>query len=208
MSGNKIDENLLNLKGLEPLKHLYLDRCGISTLFDGLFQGLNRLETLVLHHNPVVRLESLVFRDLISLTFLDLSNLSELSIFDEGCFDSLLKLVYLNLSQNTAVNKLKSNALKQLKSLTCLVMANCDIRSIDKDWFSSLESLEKLELGGRNVIGKLEPNLFGGLAKVKKIVLARDQATFNCKGKRVSRTEFEQLVRLVTRMNDTEIIYE
>ena len=81
-----------------------------------------------------------------------------------------------------------------------MVLHNCGIKNIDKEWLAGLVSLEELELGG-NQIDKLETNTFVGLKKLRKLLLSEGQRVYSSsssRGELVSIQEFQRLLREFT----------
>ena len=100
--------NQLNLKEITFSKHkslnsIALAACSLTTIPEGLFSGLNKLEDLCLDVNPITCLEANVFKDLDSLKQLSLSGLTDNLIVKEGVFSSLENLEYLNLASRGIV---------------------------------------------------------------------------------------------------------
>ena len=197
--GNKLYNNLKadTFQQLKSLKRLDLSSCEISTIPNGLLTGLDRLETLDLNDNPIARLESNTFEDLKSLKRLGLSSLAENAIFEDGIFSPLESLESLYLFRKNGIgNNLKSNTFSNLRSLTHLVIFNCNITKINNDFFSNLSKLEELHLQ-RNNIDKLDTAMFTGLKQLRRLLLSRYQAFFS-DGKSVTEEEFKKLLRNLT----------
>ena len=208
LRGNKFDGLEANsFKGLKSLKGLDLSRCGISTVPSGLFSHLDQLQALGLIQTPITHLESNVFVGLDSLVSLSLVRLPENVIIEDGVFATLKNLQHLNLSCNDRVHCLKSDAFCQLKSLIYLDIQSCNIRSINKEWFSShLENLEEINLES-NQIENLEPSTFACLPKLKSLLFGLNQVFHNSNGETISRGEFEDLLRDLSNKNDVDVLF-
>ncbi|CAF1120388.1 unnamed protein product [Brachionus calyciflorus] len=73
------------------------------------------LKTLILSNNLISKLESDVFKDLISLTYLSLKN-NNLSLIEPDYFDGLINLVKLDLN-GCNINKINLGSFENLKIL-------------------------------------------------------------------------------------------
>ncbi|XP_041464713.1 toll-like receptor 3 [Lytechinus variegatus] len=128
---------------------------GIENLFNSatnssLFKGLTSLRKLTLRENHLMHIVPGVFRPLIALLSLDLSN-SKIETLEPGSFRGLtsLKSLYLN--------------------------DNC-IKRISADTFSGLGNLVSLFLRKSKIVA-LEPGSFQGLASLRSIYLSDNRIT-------------------------------
>ena len=199
--------------GFKSLKVLYLDDCGITEIPESLFSGLDKLEKLWLHKNPITLLGSKIFQDLKSLQNLYLFDLDPNLTIEDHVFDPLVKLDQLvlgweNINQvdgnYNGIQSLKSDAFTQLKSLTNLYMADCNLTFIKKEWFNNLNTLVKLHLWG-NQIANLEFESFVGLKHLKILELDSNQVV-SYNGNIVTKEEFKQLMRKILN-KDVEVVF-
>ncbi len=107
-----------------PLQVLTLADCGIHSINDTSFTGLNNLTSLVLSHNPV--------------------NASVLATVFDG-FSEESPLAYLDLHSNFLPH-ISEDLLHSFSKLQILDLSNCSIELIDADLFPFPLSLHTLEL--------------------------------------------------------------
>lgn len=141
---------------LHRLVKLYLADNVLTTLPDGIFEGLGDLKVLYLSGNHLSSLATGVFRSLHNLTYLALDN-NNLSSLPTGIFDKLhnLNLLFLNGNRLTA---LPTGLFDALGELVILSLRDNDLGYVDlhcasdnhtmnaSDIFLSLASLQTLDL--------------------------------------------------------------
>ncbi|KAK9984747.1 hypothetical protein SO802_034272 [Lithocarpus litseifolius] len=137
LSNTKIEE-LPSISKLGNLRQLLLSNCPLKKLPET--RGLTRLEKL------------------------DLSNASSLVKFEDGSFDHMTNLSYLNFS-NTQIKSLPSIA--NLKKLCQLLLQNCEHLS-ELPSLDALEQLEELDLSVKETENKSSQSSQEPLAKPLK----------------------------------------
>ncbi|KAI6177036.1 hypothetical protein M3Y97_00863600 [Aphelenchoides bicaudatus] len=158
---------------------------GITTLPDGVFDPLHKLEKLILDGNKNIALTAKTFGEtgLTSLTMLSLDNCNFVT-FPDDLFKNLQQLAYLSLINNpissipravvsikslhvldlseTAFTSLTSNALKDLASLTRLFMKDMKkMKEFGDCAFCGLTNLTEIDIGGNKQMNKIDENAFG-----------------------------------------------
>ncbi|ELU00707.1 hypothetical protein CAPTEDRAFT_118823, partial [Capitella teleta] len=175
----KIEEDAFN--GLKNLRELYLEgnRLSIETLETStLFEGLNKLETLLLGKNQLkflyensfksgtlrkLNLEdnNLVFRENNTETFRQMVGIQRIYLsscrFDqeksnvpELIFQNLTSLEMLSVS-NSRLTSLGAHGLRGLPNLYTLQLNNLRLTELHKETFAGLYSLKKLNLMGNQI---------------------------------------------------------
>lgn len=131
----------IDLSVLPSLQHLRLRGNMLRSLTGQTFENNSMLETIDLSRNSLRSLEAETFYKLKKLSSLDLAY-NEIARLDRNVFRTNDNLVTLNLSHNVLdkFTKLISNSLRDIN------LSWCEIIVIDGTAFSSLSSLQKLDL--------------------------------------------------------------
>ena len=79
--------------------------------------------------------------------------------------------------------------------LLALSLTDCVLATFDPLCFGSLENLTELSLWQNN-INNLEPKLFLGLKKLKRLVLNKDQLTYH-NGQMITQDEFKLCMKVL-----------
>ncbi|OQR71626.1 leucine-rich repeat-containing protein 15-like [Tropilaelaps mercedesae] len=128
---------------LRKLQILDLSHNNISTLIDKDFYGLYQLKVLNLSANEISKCPSAPFRHLQSLTSLILSN-NRLQLAPR-LFYMLKNLQRLDLSGNP-LDSIDPDILKDLRPVTRLYLARCNLSSLHSLVYQQLPNLEHLDL--------------------------------------------------------------
>jgi Leucine-rich repeat (LRR) protein len=175
---------------LSQLTLLHLGNNQIATISSDAFQGLGALQRLHLNDNargPLRRLEVGTFRDLSSLTRLQLSTNQFLSDMTADTFLGLTKLQLLELDGAAALATARGQEFMfaHLSSLTKLVLAHscrdfagiarsgADGCEVSKLLLSNLTALRELDLGG-SVLTRLGEGCFESLSNLSRLVLSNN----------------------------------
>eukprot|EP00039_Didymoeca_costata_P013461 m.204935 g.204935 ORF g.204935 m.204935 type:complete len:279 (+) comp15781_c0_seq1:456-1292(+) len=108
------------------LIRLIIGAIQLQNISQGLFYNMTNLETLAIGWNPFASIPDGTFRDLTSLTSLDLSGASSLSVTAAPLAPLAGSLSFLGLS-NCSLNRIPAVAISQLKHLTNLDVSNDQI---------------------------------------------------------------------------------
>ncbi|XP_018576426.1 chaoptin-like [Anoplophora glabripennis] len=137
-------------KDLLSLGHLDLSRLSLLHLEEKAFDGMTKLQTLLLNNNNLTELQGDTFYGLESLKTLDLSS-SNIGMCDDKSFVGLKSLEVLYL-QNNSLTAIESQLVfGSLSSLLDLHLEHNNISSIDMKSFSGLKKLLRLHLQGNNL---------------------------------------------------------
>ena len=145
--------------GLSNLTSLHLDDNNLSSLPEGVFDGLSNLEFLWLQRNQLSSLPEGVFDGLSNLDVLYLNN-NQLSSLPEGVFDGLSNLTSLHLDYNN-LSSLPEGVFDGLSNLYWLRLDDNNLSSLPEGVFDGLSNLHELWLGGNNL--SCRPNLPEGV---------------------------------------------
>ena len=166
LSHNRLDQALLSFHKLHYLTELLLSQCHItdvpSLLFaplqnlltldisfnkikvlkSNMFDGLSRLENILLIGNPIEFIENDAFVGLSGLHEVDLSG-SKLKLIRPGIFEGLTNIALLNLSYNL-IEIVLDDSFQYLGKLNKLDLQSNKITSFQAGIFNSLDSLTAL----------------------------------------------------------------
>lgn len=163
-----ITQNLVTLKAngniIRSICYKNCDETSLKLL------GTTRLQYLSVADNKIVRIEACAFRDSFNLVSLNLSSNSLETIYP-STFTSLRSLAQLHLDNNllTCVPNLSGNW--HLKTLS---LRNNRITQIRKESFSSINTVQKLYLGG-NYIQDVRCDTFSELTYLQELDLSNNQ---------------------------------
>ncbi|XP_022672827.1 slit homolog 3 protein-like isoform X2 [Varroa destructor] len=158
---------------LRKLQILDLSHNNISTLIDKDFYGLQQLKVLNLSSNDISKCPSAPFRHLQSLTSLILSN-NRLQLAPR-LFYQLKNLQRLDLSGNP-LNSIDPDILKDLRPVTRLYLARCNLSSLHSLVYQQLPNLEHLDLRD-NKLTYLAPHEFRHLSRLQFLHLDGNKLT-------------------------------
>ena len=145
------------------LKELDLQENSISVLEKGAFEGLDYLQKLSLSSNKLLAIDSGAFGNLMSLKQVELAS-NQIRKIDEDAFSCaplvnklMLKhnsldrvpkaighlrfLDFLDVSENSAMNFIESDAFIGLESITTIDLRDCNISSIQNGSFNDLTKI-------------------------------------------------------------------
>ena len=131
---------------LKSLETLTMNSIGIGLLDKKAFHGLYSLDVLDLSENYLAELPEGVLQDCYNLTILRLQdNFITPSNLLENSFAGPTDLHWLNL-ENNKINYLPNDRLKQLQSLSILVLTNNELTFVEDGAFNGLTNLHYLSL--------------------------------------------------------------
>ena len=136
------------------------------TLPEGVFDGLDSLEYLLLGGNQLTSLPEDVFDGLTTVTYLDLGA-NTFSSLPEDIFDGLDSLRLLDLSFNDLVS-LPGDIFDGLSNLQSMLLNFNELTALPEDVFDGLSSLTQL-LMDRNELSSLPTNVFDGLPNIERL---------------------------------------
>lgn len=133
-------------QGLVKLHALYLYKCGLSALPEGIFSGLHSLQYLYLQDNHIEYLQDDIFVDLVNLSHLFLHG-NKLWSLGQDTFRGLVNLDRLLLHENQ-LQWVHHRAFHDLRRLTTLFLFNNSLSELQGDCLAPLGALEFLRLNG------------------------------------------------------------
>lgn len=133
-------------QGLVKLHALYLYKCGLSALPEGIFSGLHSLQYLYLQDNHIEYLQDDIFVDLVNLSHLFLHG-NKLWSLGQDTFRGLVNLDRLLLHENQ-LQWVHHKAFHDLHRLTTLFLFNNSLSELQGDCLAPLGALEFLRLNG------------------------------------------------------------
>ncbi|XP_078352686.1 uncharacterized protein LOC144637498 isoform X2 [Oculina patagonica] len=163
--------------GLQSITRLNISHNMIKALpGNTTFVGLRSLLELDLRYNRLEILTSSMFRGMLNLETLYLSN-NYICKIDQAGLSGLWKLQYLDLSSNSIIKIPKSEAFSDLKSVLCLNMSHNLIKSLPGNMtFLGLRSLLDLDLS-HNRFEILTSSMFRGLLSLNTLFLQYNNIT-------------------------------
>jgi Leucine-rich repeat (LRR) protein len=173
---NEIESIEANSFMTEPFEsnilELYLSGNKLTTVKQGAFNGLFKLQILHLDKNEIVEIEKNSFANLNQLNELKIVS-NKIKILKNEIYFHINNLESLYLYQNSIENieRVPFNTLFTLKKLH---LFSNKIRQIKFGHFMDLHSLDELRLD-KNEIGSLEVNAFVGLKKLKYLDLSANK---------------------------------
>ncbi|KAM4557382.1 uncharacterized protein V3H82_017134 [Fundulus diaphanus] len=184
-------------QNLSSLRIMDLSQNKLQNVTGETFSGLGSLEILKLNNNLLSNLTSDTFHNLSHLTELHLE-WNRIAHLDDGIFSMLTNLSVLNLQGNLLTSfsdkaigseptnlrelNLKGNRLtelsflRNLSSLTDLILSGNHLSSIADNLFRRLTALENLDLSG-NQLTSLPEGIFKDLLSIKVINLHNNNLT-------------------------------
>ena len=173
LSGDLSGNNLSSLPegvfdGLSNLETLWLDGNNLSSLPEGVFDGLSNLQELWLHGNNLSSLPEGVFDGLSNLETLRLDG-NNLSSLPEGVFDGLSNLQELWLDYNN-LSSLPEGVFDGLSNLQELWLDYNNLSSLPEGVFDGLSNLQELRLDYNN-LSSLPEGVFDGLSNLQELRL-------------------------------------
>ncbi len=178
-SYQKINTRFVNMAS--KVKSIDLKDCGLQSVSEDAFQGLDSIEEILLDHNPAVGtvLPTGLFHNLFSLQKLGLGNVS-LVFPDQFLFRDLQALISLNIADNNLkVSDLFSNGTSVLGFLSNLTTLNVNGNNLDNlpsDTFDGLIGLRAL-YASENGIHQLPDDLFQHVINIETINVAKNKLT-------------------------------
>ena len=161
-----------NSRNLADCTRLYLTGNDLSSLPEGVFDGLSNLQRLSLHGNDLSSLPEGVFDGLSNLQVLDLGY-NNLSSLPEGVFDGLSNLQVLELYGNN-LSSLPEEVFDGLSNLQSLYLSGNDLSSLPEEVFDGLSNLQYLYLH-KNQLSSLPEGVFDGLSNLQYLYLRNNQ---------------------------------
>ena len=162
-------------QGLSTLSWMFLSRNSLTTLPKGIFHGLSRLDTVNLDDNSLTVLPDDIFHGLDNLQYLDFSH-NSLSALPEGIFQGLSRLETLDSSYNSSLNTLPEGIYQDLDSLEKLFLTSNSLQELPPGIFRGLDSLKILWMP-INSLSELPPAIFRGLRSLNTLYLHRNALT-------------------------------
>ena len=159
-------------RGLDKLDELFFVQNSLTTLPEGVFQGLENLTAMILEDNSLTELPEGIFRGLSRLERLDFSG-NSLSALPEGVFRGLSRLETLDSSYNPSLAVLPENVFQGLDSLNMLYLTKNRLQELPEGIFQGLNSLEGLWLAGNGLL-HLSAEIFRGLDSLEALSLHRN----------------------------------
>ncbi|KAJ8970181.1 hypothetical protein NQ314_001327 [Rhamnusium bicolor] len=153
---------ILNLN----IKYLHLKQSKIDILKSNSFAGLYNLVELHLENTYVRVIESGALRNLFNLKFLDSQTMfKHTKVIKQNTFKDLRSLPFLNLS-NLSLEDLETKSFLGLKNLETLLLNKNNLSHLKDGVFNGLKSLKMLDLSHNN-LDTCEKNTFGGLGNLE-----------------------------------------
>ncbi len=168
-----------DFSGLTALRILEIDRWNGVSLPDGIFDGLNTLESVSLYNTRLTSVPEAV----LSLTSLKSLNLGfhRITSIPAGAFDQLTQLNTLILDAASPANtftSLPDGVFDNLTSLTLLNLAQNDMTSLPDGVFDNLTSLESLNLNRIYNLSSLPVDVFDQLTSLTSLSMAGLKPTY------------------------------
>lgn len=155
---------------LTSLRELYLGFNNIHCISSAVFDVIGKkLLELHLEHNDISKLEDSVFKNLINLERLDLSD-NHLEFIGSDAFSGLTKLKEL-LLQSNQLSWISTGAFKDFSQLTYLKIDRNQFTSLRELQLLHLHSLEIADLQNNNIM-KIEETDFAKNIQLTKLFLA------------------------------------
>ncbi|XP_021933818.1 carboxypeptidase N subunit 2-like isoform X2 [Zootermopsis nevadensis] len=148
----------------------------------GIFAGLSNLVYLHVSDNLLEELGSVVFKDLVSLKFLDVSR-NRLITLNEHTFLHNTLLTDLRLSNNPRLTAPRNASFINVKSLQSLHLSNCRITDLTERSFKYLPNLQDIRLD-RNSLKTLKVDTLTGLMHLSQISLYGNPLVCDCELKK------------------------
>ena len=155
-------------QGLSNLQELDLYNNNLSSLPQGIFQGLSNLQGLNLNRNNLSSLPQGIFQGLSNLQTLSLAD-NNLSSLPQGIFQGLSNLQGLFLDENN-LSSLPQGIFQGLSNLQRLSLGGNNLTSLPQGIFQGLSNLQRLSLGGNNLTS-LPQGIFQGLSNLQRLSL-------------------------------------
>jgi len=167
-----------NRSSLQNLKYIELKNNSLTSLQDGVFDGLESLDHLYLSGNQISNISSNVFSSRSNLSHLRKLEINDnlLTSIDDGVFDGLLSLDSLQLSRNRISHigpHVFSNQ-SNLQNLRYIRLNDNSITSLQGGVFDGLESLHSLNLRV-NLLKSLQDGVFNGLKSLRYLYLSSNR---------------------------------
>ncbi|CAN0192791.1 unnamed protein product [Ectocarpus sp. 6 AP-2014] len=160
--------------GLTALEDLHLYDNALTTLPAGVFEGLTALAELYLDDNALTTLPAGIFEGLTALAELSLGN-NALTTLPEGIFDGLTVLAELRLYGN-ALTALPAGVFEGLTALEKLYLDDNALTTLPAGVFEGFTALEKLYLYD-NALTTLPAGVFEGLTALAELSLGNNALT-------------------------------
>lgn len=177
--GNSEIKYMPGFKGEFPLLYTYdLSYCGLTSIGNETFKGMNNLATVNVSGNSLVHIDPRTFINLHYLTVLDLSS-NLLHVLHSKIFLANKELTKLNLARNffkhlPAVLFLPTPKLQWLDLSYCRLTSLCNIsESFTMRNHNILSRLTYLNLSG-NKLTKLHKHYFVSMVKLKKLDISNN----------------------------------
>jgi Leucine-rich repeat (LRR) protein len=168
------NKGLTSLEGLDTITSiatvsiLILNSNQLTSLSDGVFQGLSQLQKLWLNTNQLTSLSDGVFQGLSQLRDLGLNG-NQLTSLPDGVFQGLSQLRGLSLNSNQLTN-LQAGVFQGLSNLQELWLYNNKLTSLQSGVFNNLSQLRDLGLNNNKLIS-LPEGVFQGLSQLRDLGL-------------------------------------
>jgi len=210
------DNNITSLKkdsfiskGLTELRVVVLDRCGLTTIDLGAFNGLTMLTVLSMRENWIGEITRRTFESIIGLEFLvleynkiehldvdvfwGLTNLQHIYLegnallnLDPDLFVGLPKLKLLGLGSNMGLQIPTDRHFITSHSLKILDIHGCNASSVSGETFANVSALEALDLN-YNSLRSIEINMLRSLSHLSALPLYGNPLQCDCQLKEVWR---------------------
>ncbi|KAJ8245664.1 hypothetical protein GJAV_G00273140 [Gymnothorax javanicus] len=169
----------MNFKSLRNLLSLVLARMNLSEIPDGALVGLERLESISFYDNGFTSVPHLALKEVKSLRFLDL-NKNPIERIQSGDFTDMLHLKELGMNSMPELVSIDSFALSNLPELTKIEASNNPKLSyIHPKAFSNLRRLESLMLSS-NALSALHQDTVESLPNLKEVRIHGNPLRCDC----------------------------
>lgn len=167
-------------QNITALKHLDLSSNLIQQLSGKPFHGFRNLQTLILKNNPLEYIGNLVFPELTTLKYLEISHtkIKQLVFSDspnQSIFHELVTLEHLDLSSNM-IEVLPGHVFDTLLTLTYLTLDNNPLIYVDTLSFQGMYSLKELKLSYTELT-ELRQGMFDDLTSLTELNLSSGAIT-------------------------------